>query len=475
MPSPRFIPLTLAEFQELVARYPVQRRITAVHMHHTWRPRQRDYAGHATILSMWRYHTQEKGWSDIAQHATIAPDGTIWTGRSWDLPPASSVGHNGNALAGPFMFEIIGDFDAGQDKLEGKQREAVIGVIVAIQRGHGLGPEALRFHRDLGSPKTCPGKALAFEAFIEACRAAHAASTRRAAARGRRAPARKHVKESPFGASKEVVRSAMLAMRERARIGITSEAAEDDHAEGRRAVRVPERARRHGPRSRSARAPAPVVVNLTQGVFPSSGILPTSRGDVDALFDGHLAQALDQAKRDGHPLRLVVLAHGGLVDDATELALGPVRLLAVDQRQHRRALDASEWSDVTGKRLGDVREIVAVKVRDDLPRHHLLRQQQTVAQAQAPQAWKQVGPAARVGLDQEIGTDHLAPPSGGSTGRRLDRRVASLGRNRHRCRSGLEMRLQRPPGRQQGPLAPAARRRRARHVLDGRFPRGRRV
>ena len=206
-------------------------------MHHTWRPRQRDYAGHATILSMWRYHTQEKGWSDIAQHATIAPDGTIWTGRSWDLPPASSVGHNGNALAGPFMFEIIGDFDAGQDKLEGKQREAVIGVIVAIQRGHDLGPETLRFHRDLGSPKTCPGKALAFEAFIEACRAAHAASTRRAAVRGRRAPARKHVKESPFGASKEVVRSAMLAMRERARIGITSEAAEDDHAEGRRAGR----------------------------------------------------------------------------------------------------------------------------------------------------------------------------------------------------------------------------------------------
>src|SRR5262245_24046397 len=100
MPTPTFVPLTVAEFRELVARYPFQRRITAGHMHHTWRPRHRDYAGHASILGMWRYHTQELRWSDIAQHVTIAPDGTIWTGRSWDAPPASSVGHNGTTQAG---------------------------------------------------------------------------------------------------------------------------------------------------------------------------------------------------------------------------------------------------------------------------------------------------------------------------------------------------------------------------------------
>ncbi|HWC03068.1 MAG TPA: caspase family protein [Methylomirabilota bacterium] len=336
MPTPRFIPLTLAEFEELAARYTFSRRITALHMHHTWRPRHRDYAGHATIVGMWRYHTQEKGWSDIAQHATIAPDGTIWTGRSWDLPPASSVGHNGNSLAGPFMFEIIGDFDAGQDRLEGKQRESVIGVIVAIQRRHGLGPETLRFHRDLGSPKTCPGQGIEFAGFVEACRGAHAAapaSTRRRAVRGRGAAARKDEERSPFGDAEDAVASAMLAMRERARAKLSAESAEDDHAEGMRAARI------EWDGGGVERAPVAVrggdapldpamfgllrrhVVNLTQGVFSSSGIFQTSRADVDAMFDEHMTQALDQAKQAGHPLRLVIFAHGGLVSEAAGLGI----------------------------------------------------------------------------------------------------------------------------------------------------------
>lgn len=342
MPSPpRFIPLTIPEFQELVARYPFTRRITAVHMHHTWRPRHRDYAGHASILGMWRYHTQEKGWSDIAQHVTIAPDGTIWTGRSWDSPPASSVGHNGNALAGPFMFEIIGDFDAGQDRLEGKQRESVIAVIVALQRRHDLAPETLRFHRDLGSPKTCPGQGIDFAGFVEDCRAAQAAAaaTRapasRAAARGRgpasRSAAGKAPELSPFGTREEAIGPALSTLRERARAGIDPDA-EDDHAEGMRAARIEwdgggvERA------PAAARGEAPLdpatlgrlrkhVVNLTQGEFSSSGIFQTSQADVDAIFDEHLTQALEQAKQQGHPLRLVFFAHGGLVGEAVGLGI----------------------------------------------------------------------------------------------------------------------------------------------------------
>jgi hypothetical protein len=341
MPSPpRFVPLTIGEFQDLVARYPFARRITAVHMHHTWRPRHRDYAGHATILGMWRYHTEEKGWSDIAQHVTIAPDGTIWTGRSWDAPPASSVGHNGNALAGPFMFEIIGDFDAGQDRLEGTQREAVIAVIVAMQRRHTLGPETLRFHRDLGSPKTCPGQAIDFAKFVEDCRGAHAAASSgtpasRAVARGR-APARRGraaqagPEQTPFGTRGEAVGPALQALRERVR-GMDLDG-EDDHAEGMRAARIEwdgggvERA------PATVRGDAPLdpatlgrlrrhVVNLAQGVFSSSGLFQTSQADIDAIFDEHLAHALGEAKQGGRPLRVVFFAHGGLVTEAAGLGI----------------------------------------------------------------------------------------------------------------------------------------------------------
>src|SRR5688500_9040031 len=125
MTSPSFLPLTVDEFVRLVERYDFSSRvIDEVHMHHTWRPRQSDFRGLASILGMWRFHTEEMKWSDIAQHVTIDPDGTIWTGRSWRLPPASSAGRNGNSRRGPFMFEMIGDFDKGQDNLEGAQLDA---------------------------------------------------------------------------------------------------------------------------------------------------------------------------------------------------------------------------------------------------------------------------------------------------------------------------------------------------------------
>ena len=66
--------MTLAEFDELLMAHPFTRRIDAVHFHHTWRPNHSQYRGYDTIVSMWRYHTEVKGWSDIAQHLTIAPD-----------------------------------------------------------------------------------------------------------------------------------------------------------------------------------------------------------------------------------------------------------------------------------------------------------------------------------------------------------------------------------------------------------------
>ena len=55
------------------------------------------------------------------------------------------------------MIEIVGDFDRGRDQLDGDQRQAVIDVVAAILDVRGLGTGDVFFHRDLGSPKTCPG------------------------------------------------------------------------------------------------------------------------------------------------------------------------------------------------------------------------------------------------------------------------------------------------------------------------------
>lgn len=173
MPPP-FRSLGSSGFADLLGRFVFTRRIEAVHLHHTWRPNHADYRGHDTILGMWRYHTRENGWSDIAQHLTIAPDGTLWLGRDWNAAPASASGHNGSAKAGPFMIEMIGNFDVGRDRLQGAQRAAVMDVIARVQRRFGLPAEALRFHNQM-SGKTCPGSSLSRAQVVAEVAARHVA------------------------------------------------------------------------------------------------------------------------------------------------------------------------------------------------------------------------------------------------------------------------------------------------------------
>jgi hypothetical protein len=68
----------------------------------------------------------------------------IWLGRDWNAPPASAKGYNGNSQSGPFMFEIIGDFDVGQDRFEGKQRSTVLSVIAMVQQCFNLPASSLK-------------------------------------------------------------------------------------------------------------------------------------------------------------------------------------------------------------------------------------------------------------------------------------------------------------------------------------------
>ncbi len=166
MPKP-FVQLTIGEFETLVRDFQFKREIDSIHMHHTWKPRQSDYKGRSTIDGMWEYHSETNNWSDIAQHITIAPDGSIWTGRSWNQSPASSTGYNGTSKKGPFMFEMIGDFDTGKEKLGGSQRESVIRVILSLMEKFGLDISQLRFHHQLGSSKSCPGSAIDYAKFCD--------------------------------------------------------------------------------------------------------------------------------------------------------------------------------------------------------------------------------------------------------------------------------------------------------------------
>jgi LysM repeat protein len=99
-----------------------------------------------------------RGWDDIGQHITIGKDGDVVTGRDIQKVPCSATGHNGNSNLHPFMYEMIGNFDAGNDKLEGKQLETATKISnYFYKKGKDVG-----FHREQllpngKVPKTCPG------------------------------------------------------------------------------------------------------------------------------------------------------------------------------------------------------------------------------------------------------------------------------------------------------------------------------
>jgi Caspase domain/N-acetylmuramoyl-L-alanine amidase len=341
MPAP-FHRLTLQEFARALEQFPFTRRIDTVHMHHTWRPNHMQYRGHESIVAMWRFHTQDKGWSDIAQHITIAPDGSIWTGRHWNQPPASAAGHNGNRITGPFMFEMIGDFDHGHDRFQGEQRQVALGVIALVQKKFSLPPETLRFHNQM-STKSCPGSSLNYQEIVEAVRALHASGNFEAIFGTQDAG------DGPF--SRDVVAnwtvieslSRSLPMRDD-----PYDAEPDDDAMNSAQVRalfegVRTAPAQHGMSRAEPRAAAlspellntlrPHVINLKLGQFSTDGQLATTPGDVDAIFDEYLERELEGARARNGPLRLLFYAHGGLVKESLGLQIA-FKHMAWWQRNH---------------------------------------------------------------------------------------------------------------------------------------------
>ena len=157
------------------------RRIASVHVHHTWRPAHADWRAEATLGALRRYHVDVLHWFDIGQHLTIGPDGSLWTGRDLDHPPASAAGHNGSAQEGPLMIALVGDFDLGRDAFAGVQAEETYAVIAAICAHLGLASDAVRFFNEFKPSTTSPGSSLVLADF-------RAEVKKQITARARRAP-----------------------------------------------------------------------------------------------------------------------------------------------------------------------------------------------------------------------------------------------------------------------------------------------
>lgn len=120
-------------------------------VHHTVRPTPTQWRGLVTMRGLRRYY-RSLGW-DSGPQLFFAPDG-IWQLSPVDRPAISSNRCNNYAIAG----EVVGYYDdvPWQEPI----KSLVIGGIATILQWSGMPPEAIIGHRDCGSPKTCPGRAI---------------------------------------------------------------------------------------------------------------------------------------------------------------------------------------------------------------------------------------------------------------------------------------------------------------------------
>lgn len=328
MPAP-IRRLTIDDFAALLRASAARltRKIDAVHVHHTWRPTRSQFKGHATVEAMRNVHMNTNGWDDIAQHLTLDPMGFAWTGRNWNAPPASQKGKNGNASAGPFMIEVVGDFDIGRDLLDGEQRAALIHVLRGLLTECGLAADDIKFHRALGSSKTCPGSGVDHAQLLKDVQASLAAPRSRTR-RGRAAKgaARRGSAVPPFDGT------FMLGY------DLTDAAPASPH--GYDAWQIPEhdfsadavrqetRARVRARAGTSGRDFAsalqrggewellrPHVVNLTKGRLSQGGEFEMPDGSIEFIIES----IRDYAESTAEP-RVMLHAHGGLVSERSALA-----------------------------------------------------------------------------------------------------------------------------------------------------------
>jgi hypothetical protein len=329
MPRP-FHELTLDQFADLLGQFAFTRRIESVHVHHTWRPNHSQFGARAPVESiegMYENHTRVNGWSDIAQHITIDPRGMIWTGRDWNIAPASAKGFNGNSAAGPFMIEMIGDFDTGRDAFDGAQKASALGVVAHLLQRFSLPVASIRFHNEL-STKSCPGRAIGKAEFVAGVEAAmHAASGT--------------VSERAFDDQHTVVRLRTLqiiagwetrGVSRAEGAGLEQEPREEtmtardvailtgDLAAGADRAIFGDTANGFTPEEQLILSRH--VVNLRLGMFSDCGLFETSLADVQRIFNQLLPEELERRQAEGQALRLVFYAHGGLVSE--ESGIRPV-------------------------------------------------------------------------------------------------------------------------------------------------------
>jgi pimeloyl-ACP methyl ester carboxylesterase len=288
--------LTVDEVLQVVRSWNPKRSITWLHLHHSIAP----FSGAADLGKMADRTTSRR----LPQHLTIDRAGQIWTGRHWELAPASIANHN----EGAFSIVLAGDFS--REQLENAQRTTAIAVIAALVQQLGLSERDVVFHSERDASSDCPGATIDLNAFRAAVAAQKAVV---------QAPLPPRV-AGPF--SPEYSAAAALLQDLTRDPGELDEPAAEQPGEQLMRDTI-ESVRTPGSRDTSAPLPRklteetmvelrPHVVNLTQGLLSSGGRYKTRPHHLDEMFNVSIPAYINECRSHGRVPRLVFFAHGGL-------------------------------------------------------------------------------------------------------------------------------------------------------------------
>ena len=99
-----------------------------------------------------RWHTEERGWSDIGYHWVVELDGSVHEGRPESISGAHCRGHNKDSIGVCYVGGSDANGDPKDTRTEG-QKSALASLLSEILDRH---PEATIYgHRDF-SEKACP-------------------------------------------------------------------------------------------------------------------------------------------------------------------------------------------------------------------------------------------------------------------------------------------------------------------------------
>jgi len=129
------------------------KRITIHHAGVFWKGTQEPVN---TVRGLQAYGQKEKNWPDLPYHFLIAPDGTIFEGRSLAYEPQSNTDY---PLQGHVGVELMGNFE--EQRVSPQQLKSLVALTAYLCDSLSIAPTEIAGHRDRAEKQTvCPGKDL---------------------------------------------------------------------------------------------------------------------------------------------------------------------------------------------------------------------------------------------------------------------------------------------------------------------------